>query len=179
MKKMVIRKSVSALALSLLLGVSGGAMAAWDGADSGHDGHHGKAKDKGASSWGGGSMGGWGMSEGEGFMTARLRAVWTLNLEPEQKEKIRKIQRKARAVHWDLEDKIEVISDELFEQYKFGKRDAKAIGKIYGKIFDLRRQIIENGIETGNKVEAVLTSKQWKSLKSDKMKKWGGSWKKD
>lgn len=171
MKKMVIRGSISALALSLLIGMSGNAVAAWgDDMAEGHGDHH-----KSAKSWGG-SMGGWGMAEGEGFMTARLRAVWTLNdLTPEQKSKIRKIQREARAKHWDLEDKIELEADKLFELYKYPKRDAKAIGKVYGKIFDYRRQIIENGIEAGNKVEEVLTTAQWKKLKKHKMKKWG-SW---
>ncbi|MDH3325775.1 MAG: hypothetical protein OEM38_03550 [Gammaproteobacteria bacterium] len=173
MKKMVIRSSISAFALSLLIGMSGSVLAGDKGAG-GHGGHH-KSADKGSSSWGGG-MGGWGMSEGEGFMTARLRAVWTLDLKQDQKDKIRAIQRKARAAHWDLEDKIEMQADKLFEQYKFPKRDAKAIGKVYAVIFDLRRQIIENGIETGNKVEKVLTTDQWKSLKKNKMKKWGGDW---
>ncbi|MDH5258033.1 MAG: hypothetical protein OEX07_08485 [Gammaproteobacteria bacterium] len=174
MNKMVIRGSMSALALSLLIGMSGSALAAWgDDKAAGHGDHH-KSADKGKS-WGGG-MGGWGMSEGEGFMTARLRAVWTLDLSQEQKDKIRKIQRNARSAHWDLEDKIEMVSDKLFEQYKYPKRDAKAIGKIYAEIFDYRRQIIENGIETGNAVEKVLTTEQWKSLKKNKMKKWGGGW---
>ena len=171
---MVIRGSISALALSLLLGMSSGAFAAWgDDKDSGHSKH--KSGDH-SKSWGG-AMGGWGMAEGEGFMTARLRAVWTLDLSKDQKSKIRTIQRKARAAHWELEDKIEMEADKLFEQYQYPKRDAKAIGKIYAKIFDYRRQIIENGIETGNAVEALLTKKQWKKLKSQKgNKKWGGGW---
>ena len=172
---MAIQGSVGALALSLLIGMSSTAIAAWDDKKAGHSGHHGSSDSKGSSAWGG-SMGGWGMAEGEGFMTARLRAVWTLDLTQEQKDKIRKIQRKARAAHWELEDKIEMEADKLFEQYKYPKRDAKAIGKIYSVIFDYRRQIIENGIVTGNKVEKLLTTEQWKKLKKDKMKKWGGGW---
>jgi len=170
---MVIRGSISALALSLLIGMSSSAFAGWEGdkASGSKGGHH---ADKGAA-WGG-AMGGWGMSEGEGFMTSRLRMVWTMNLSQSQKDKIRKIQRKARATHWDLEDKIEMQADKLFEQYNFPKRDAKAIGKIYSVIFDYRRKIIENGIVTGNKVEALLTKKQWKMIKEKKMKKWGGGW---
>ena len=178
MKKMAIHKSVNVLALTLLVGMSGSAIAAWDGAKTGGHGDHAKSSDKKGGDWGG-SMGGWGMAEGEGFMTARLRAVWTLDLTQDQKDKIRAIQRKARATHWELEDKIEVVSDKLFEQYKYPKRDAKAIGKIYAKIFDFRRQIIENGIVTGNEVEKVLTTKQWKTLQKNKMKKWGGGWDKN
>ncbi len=176
MKKMVFRGSVTALALTLLFGMSSAAIAGWGGAG-GHHGHHSKSSDK-HSGWNG-AMGSWGMSEGEGFMTARLRAVWTLDLDQDQKDKIREIQREARKIHWELEDKIEEVSDQLFEQYQYPKRDAKAIGKIYGKIFDLRRQIIENGIIAGNKVEEVLTKEQWKSLKKHKMKKWGAGWDQD
>jgi len=56
-------------------------------------------------------------------------------------------------------------------------RDAVAIGKVYGEMFDYRRQIIEEGIKTGNQVEAALTPKQRASLKKHRSQhKWGGGW---
>jgi len=149
-------------------------MASWGSGDGksqggGHQHGHGKK--------GGGFSGGsnWGMSEG--FMTARLRAVWSMDLNKDQKTKIRAIQRDLRAKHWDLEDKIELASDKIFDLYKTDTRDAKAIGKVYAEIFDYRRQIIELAIEAGNKVEAVLTNDQRMMLKKFRPKhKWGGGW---
>ncbi len=133
------------------------------------DAHHGK-------SWEGGAKGAdWAMSEGH--MTARLRAVWNLDLNAEQRTKIRKIQRELREKHWILEDKIEDISDKLFELYRAPERDAKAIGKVYGQIFDYRRQMIELAIEAGNEVGKVLTPQQRKYwMMMLPQPKWGAGW---
>ena len=70
-----------------------------------------------------------------------------------------------------------LTSDKLFDLYNAGGRDAKAIGKVYAEIFDFRRQIIENAIVAGNKVEAELTKQQLDGLKKWRPKhKWGGGW---
>lgn len=111
---------------------------------------------------GGGGSGAWGF--GEGHMTARLRAVWNLKLTDDQKSKIRAIQHELRAKHWELEDKIELEADKLMGLYRKVPRDPKAIGKVYGKMFDYRRQQIEAGIEAGNKVFGNLTSSQLKEV---------------
>ena len=115
-------------------------------------------KGGGAANWGGAGA----MGFGEGHMTARLRAIWKLDLTAEQKVKIRAIQKDLRAKHWELEDKIDEASDELMGMYKFPKRDPQAIGKVYGKIFDYRRQMIELAVDAGNKAGDVLTTEQWK-----------------
>ena len=157
-------------------------MASWDGGDNkmGHDAHaaSGHGSGHGGGDWQKGKKGqsSLGMG-GEGFMTARLRAVWSFDLTKAQKTAIRAIQRDLRSKHWALEDKIELAADKLFDLYKPGPRDAKAIGKVYGEIFDYRRQIIEIAIEAGNKVEAELTTEQQNSLKKWRPKhKWGGGW---
>ena len=179
MNKHVIRGRNYSLMLAMVFGVSASVvaaphnMASWGG----------EAK-KDAHAGGGHGMGGdWkkkgnnlGMG-GEGFMTARLRAVWTLDLSKDQKTKIRAIQRDLRSKHWALEDKIELAADKLFDLYNSGNRDAKAIGKVYGEIFDYRQEIIEIAIDAGNKVEAELTKEQLMSLKKWRPKhKWGGGW---
>ena len=111
---------------------------------------------------------------GEGHMTARLRAVWRLDLSNEQRRTIRDIQKQLRKAHWELEDKIEIEADQLFELYQVQPRDAKAIGKVYGKIFDYRRQIIELAINAGNDVEGALTKQQRQQLKQHKPQRgWG------
>ena len=140
---------------------------------------HGMHKSGGAGSWMGGNAGGgsFDMMSGDGFMTARLRAVWTLDLSKEQKAKIRAIQRELRSQHWALQDKIELAADKLFDLYRANHRDPKAIGKVYDEIFDYRRQKIEIAIEAGNKAEAVLTKRQLDSLKKWRPQhKWGGGW---
>ncbi len=172
------RKSLMLLALFFGITVVAApqAVASWDeDKKSGHGDHHGDKKMSGG--WKGKSAGGNFDMGGDGFMTARLRAVWTLNLSSDQKSKIRALQRDLRSKTWALEDKIEEASDKMFDLYKAKMRDAKAIGKVYTEIFDYRRQKIEAAIETGNKVEAVLTKKQWMSLKKwSPDHKWGGGW---
>ena len=191
MKKHGMLGVKSTLLAALFFGVSASVvasphdMASWGGEHkeghgshkaSGHAAGHIASHGKGASSWN--KKGKSYDMGGEGFMTARLRAVWTLNLSTDQKSKIRAIQRDLRSKHWALEDKIELASDKLFDLYNAGGRDAKAIGKVYGEIFDYRRQIIEIAIEAGNAAEAELTSDQLNSLKKWRPKhKWGGGWK--
>ena len=177
MIKLLTRGSVSALVLIGAMGVASNAMASpdmskggWSG-DMGHHGMHDKKSEK-KSSWSSSPMG-----MESGHMTARLRKVWNLDLSPDQKKKIRAIQKDLRATTWSHEDAIEEISDKLFDLYKEGKRDAKAIGKVYGEIFNHRRQIIEAQIEAGNKVEAVLTDQQRQQIKGWGPKpKWGSGW---
>lgn len=123
-------------------------------------GHHMKKEDKGM-----GSDKSWGMSEGEGHMTMRMRMVWNLNLDEKQRSKIRALQRDVRSKALAVDDKIEDISDKLFSLYREDKRDSKAIGKVYSEIFDLRRQKIEMMIDYGNKIEEVLDDKQRAQLK--------------
>ena len=170
-KKVVM---ISAIAVASV-GLSANA-ADWDSKggmshDDMHGSGHGDAKHGKSKSWDGGGM------QAEGHMTARMRAVWSLDLEQAQKDKIRKITRALRAEAWAIDDKIEDVSDELFGLYQADKRDAKKIGDVYGKIFDLRRQKIEKMVEGGNQVEAVLTKKQLEMLKKWRPKhKWGGGW---
>ena len=182
MNKHVIRGRNYSLLLALVFGVSTSVvaaphnMASWGGEakkESGHMAGSGHAMGGDWKSKKGNSLG----MGGEGFMTARLRAVWTLDLSKDQKTKIRAIQRDLRSKHWALEDKIELAADKLFDLYNSGNRDAKAIGKVYGEIFDYRQEIIEIAIDAGNKVEAELTKEQLASLKKWRPKhKWGGGW---
>lgn len=168
-----------ALLSAALLGGSMTASAAdWGGAE-GKDGgwgdkgdmagHHMMKEEKGA-----GSDKSWGMSEGEGHMTMRMRMVWNLDLDDKQRSKIRALQREARTKSLEIDDKIEDISDKLFKLYRADVRDAKAIGKVYSEIFDLRRQKIEMMIDYGNKVEDALDDKQRAQLKKFRFNpRWG------
>jgi len=115
--------------------------------------------------------------DSEGHMTMRMRMVWNLYLNDRQRKEVRAITRELRAKVWALEDKMEDVSDELFQLYGGKHRDPKAIGKVYSKIFDLRRQKIELQIEAGNRIEALLNAEQKKNMHKYMPKpRWGASW---
>ncbi len=135
---------------------------AWGSANAWH-----KGSDNGKSQHmqGGHHGGGMGMMNSEGHMTSRLRSVWKLTLTKKQKTGIREIQRDLRSKHWNHADSIDVLSDKLMEMYRADTRNVQAIGKVYGEIFEKRRQMIMLGIEAGNKVEKLLTKEQRKKMK--------------
>ncbi len=147
---------------------------------SGNAWHNTGDKDKGGHKGMGMHHGGGGMGmmmSGEGHMTARLRSVWKLKLTNEQKKGIRKIQGELRSKHWNHADSIDVLSDKLMDLYRKDVRDAKAIGKVYGEIFEKRKQIIMLGIEAGNKVEKLLTKEQREKMKKmSPIHKMGEGW---
>ena len=53
----------------------------------------------------------------------------------------------------------------MYSLYKKDKPNAKKIGGVYKKIFDIKRQQIELGITTKNKAYDVLSKEQKKKLK--------------
>jgi len=165
LKKTAYKGMLAAIVLAVSAPV---AMAAGWGDDGGKGGHH---DSKGKN---------WDNKEGpesEGHMTMRLRMVWNLDLNDRQRKEIRAITRELRAKVWEIEDKIEDTSDELFTLYGGKHRDSKAIGKVYDKIFDLRRQKIELSIDAGNRVEAILTPEQRQNMHKYMPKpRWGATW---
>ncbi|MDH5300375.1 MAG: Spy/CpxP family protein refolding chaperone [Gammaproteobacteria bacterium] len=142
------------------------------GAEGGKGGGHHSAHKSGGGDWD--NKGG---MESEGHMTMRLRMVWNLDLNDRQKKEIRAITRELREKTQGLDDKIEDTSDELFTLYGGKVRNPQEIGKVYAKIFDYRRQIIELSIDAGNRVEAILTPEQRQAMHKYMPKpRWGSSW---
>ncbi len=113
---------------------------------------------------GGGMMGGGGMGMGPGMMGGGMMGM--LNLTDEQRTKINKIFDDSRKKNRDLYGKIEDESVKLRDLYDTDTPDAKKIGAVYDKIFDLKRQAIVAGIEAQNKARGVLTKEQQEQLKS-------------
>jgi Spy/CpxP family protein refolding chaperone len=87
-----------------------------------------------------------------------------LDLDDKQRKEMRDIQRELRKKIWSLRGRIMDEQYALADLYDKDTRDAKAIGDIYGKIFNLRRQIIEAAVEAGNKRRAVLSKEQRERL---------------
>ncbi len=90
--------------------------------------------------------------------------IWMLDLSDGQRSELYKIRRQLRKKNWSMTGQIMDEMDTLQELYAADTRDAAAIGKVYGKIFDLKRQIIEASIEAGNQMEQVLSTEQAEQL---------------
>jgi hypothetical protein len=103
-----------------------------------------------------GMMGGYGMY-GPGMMG--MGPVWMLNLTDEQRAKISKLQEQLRKKQWTTMGQIMDERQKLYELYSAENPDPKKVGAVYGKIFDLRRQMIEAAIDTQNRAQAVVRSR--------------------
>lgn len=88
-----------------------------------------------------------------------------LDLSGEQRTTIRNIKKEMRTQKFDLEDKIAALRDELHILYNDEKPDAKKVGEIYKKIFNLKQKQIELSITIKNKIYDVLNKKQRDKLK--------------
>lgn len=108
-------------------------------------------------------MGHMGMMGDPGMMGG-MGPLHMLDLSDEQWAKIRTIQAGVRKQHWQAMGKIMDESSVLQELFAVDKPDSKKIGAVYDKIFALRRQMIESGIEAHNQIEAVLTKEQHEQL---------------
>ncbi|HEX9741448.1 MAG TPA: hypothetical protein VGA17_01495, partial [Nitrospiraceae bacterium] len=101
----------------------------------------------GGQGMGPGMMGGQGM--GSGMMGGRGMGpgpMYGLDLNGDQRKQIAGIRSGLRKQHWGLHGQMMDARDELFELYADETPDPKKIGAVYGKIFDLRRQMIESAI---------------------------------
>ena len=94
-----------------------------------------------------------------------------LDLDDDQQKKVTQIQDALRKQHWDLMGKMQDEYVKLRDLYAADTRDPSAIGQQMQRVFDLRRQMIESGVDAENRMEAVLTAEQKAQLrKSD----WSG-----
>ncbi|MEK7816259.1 MAG: periplasmic heavy metal sensor [Pseudomonadota bacterium] len=137
---------------------------------------YGAGMDSGMMGGGGGMMGGMGMMDmmmgggmgGMGMMGGGMMGMGPLamlDLSDEQRAKVRKIEDEQRKKSWDLMGKMMDESAKLRELYDADALDAKKIGVVYDKIFDLKRQAIVAGIESSNRARTVLTKEQQEQLK--------------
>lgn len=108
--------------------------------------------------------GGMGMMGGMGTMGG-MGPMGMLDLSNEQRTKINKISDELRKKQWEMQGKMLDEEAKLRDLSAADTRDPAAIGKVYGKIFDLRRQTIEAEIDARNRAEAVLTKEQREQMK--------------
>lgn len=98
-----------------------------------------------------GMMGGWAGGMGPMAML-ELDEAQTAQLEKIQTELMKK-QRTLMRQMWEEQEK-------LGDLFNAEKRDSAAIGKAYGKVADLQRQMLEVRIDAENKAAAVFTKEQ-------------------
>lgn len=110
-------------------------------------------------------MGGAGTMGGHHEMLMGRGPIAMLDLTDEQSDKIDKIEDGLRRKNWDLMGKSMDEAAKLRDLYSAPKRDPKAIGAVYGSLFNLKRQMIENTIEARNSMEVELTDKQREELR--------------
>lgn len=126
-----------------------------------HHEHHGPMMGgTGVMGMGPGMTGAPGMMGGMG-----IGPIWMLDLSDEQRTKIHTIQHELHKAHWNIMGNIMDEQSELHQLFAGEERDAKAIGAVYGKIFDYKQQMIEGKIEAMNRMQAVLTEEQREHLK--------------
>lgn len=88
-----------------------------------------------------------------------------LDLNDQQRSKIGTIGDALRKKNRNLMGKMMDEMSKLRDLYAVDKRDPKKIGAIYGKFFDLKRQMIEATIDARNRQEAVLTKEQREQMR--------------
>ena len=109
-----------------------------------------------------GMMGGEGMMHGPKMMG--MGPVWMLDLTDEQRAEISKLRGELRKKQWATMGQVIDEREKLFELYSADNPDPKEVGAVYGKIFDLRRQMIEAAIDTRNRTRTILTQEQRSQL---------------
>lgn len=95
-----------------------------------------------------------------------MRKYKRLDLTDEQQQQMRTIEHKLHKTHWQI---MGLMIDEkaaLREAYAVDQPNPPAVGAIYGKIFDLKRQMIEAMLAAENSSESVLTEEQKVKMKA-------------
>lgn len=121
----------------------------------GMGGHGGGSQDHAGMGMGMGSMGGnYGMSE-------IMPMLHGMDLTADQQTKLRAIMKDLRNKHMTLSMKRFDIVDDLEAAYGSSDQpDPVKIGELYGKIFEVRKDMIQSALEAKNKVADILTPEQ-------------------
>ena len=115
---------------------------------------------------GGGMMGG-GMM-GPGMMSGGMmmgRALWSLDLDENQRKEVLAIADELRKKHWDAAGKMQ---DEMVKMRDAagiaGKRDRATILAAHKRMAELRQQRLESSLDAAERIEKVLTAEQRERL---------------
>lgn len=121
----------------------------------------------------GGMMGGYG-GDGMGPGMMDYGALYGLDLNDDQRGKIKKILDNERKQHWAVMGKMMDEQNKLRDLYETDQPDPKKVGVVYGAIAKLRQQMLETHIEAHNQIQNVLTPEQREQWRQWKRSGWGG-----
>ena len=88
------------------------------------------------------------------------RSYRGLHLSADQRSRISEIRREMRTKQWAVMAQMMDAQDKLQDLYDADKQDAAAINKQYKAIEELRIQMVDNGVDAHNRIEAILTKEQ-------------------
>ena len=100
-----------------------------------------------------------------------MKAFRRLDLTDEQENKISEIQHRLHKQHWSIMGQMIDVKEELRKAHSEDRPDPKAVGMVYSRMFDLKRQMIEASIEAKNSAMDTLTGEQISQLKKMKHKR--------
>ena len=120
--------------------------------------------------YGRGMMGGYGPGYGRGYGPGY--GIASLNLTPEQQDKISAIQEENRSKNWGAMGQMRSEMFKLRRMLLADNVDAKAVGEQQKKVDEIRRQMLLSHVETQKHVEAVLTPEQRKQFRQ--LRPWWG-----
>jgi Spy/CpxP family protein refolding chaperone len=105
------------------------------------------------------------MMDGRGGGYGAGRVFAELDLTPDQQEKIAKVQEDMRRSNWDTIGQLHAEQFKLRGLYLADKPDPDAIADQQKKVDELHRSMIKAQVETGNRIEALLTKEQRERLR--------------
>lgn len=95
-----------------------------------------------------------------GMMGNMMGKYRGLGLSDEQKQQMNDIQHGLRKEHWEIMGQMIDQQAALQKAYAGHRPDPKAVGAVYSRIFDLKRQMIEAALMAKNSAKDVLTEEQ-------------------
>lgn len=113
-----------------------------------------------------GMMGGGMMGPGMG------RALWSLDLNDNQRKEVLKVQDELRKKNWEVVGKMQDEMAKLRDAYwGSDKLNRTAISGAYKRLGELRQQRIENSLDAAERIEKVLSAEQ-----REQIRRWGPWW---
>jgi Spy/CpxP family protein refolding chaperone len=122
---------------------------------------------------GGDHMGMMGNMMGGGGHMGMMNKYKRLRLSDEQKQQMSDIKYNLRKEHWAIMGQMIDQHAALQKAYAGERPDPAAVGAVYGKIFDLKRQMIEARLKSKNSAKDVLSEEQRARMKKMKHKRRG------
>ena len=98
-----------------------------------------------------------------------MRRMGVTNLTEAQQNSINQLHDSMRKLHWELMGSAMDEQASLRDTLSVERPDPKQVGQIYGRLFDLKRQMIESRISTHNSVLDLLTEEQAQQMREGMM----------